>query len=104
MNEQRGHRRKIRAAIEALDAQGLLPPYSVRWSGTRSCSPSWLGRDTATSCRPDTQFGANSFAWDEVHELRKTRNADCLVAVHTCGPNVSTAKAATCKPHRRGPS
>jgi hypothetical protein len=27
MNEERGHRRKIRAAIEALDAQGMLPPY-----------------------------------------------------------------------------
>ena len=24
---RRGHRRKIRAAIEALDARGLLPPY-----------------------------------------------------------------------------
>jgi hypothetical protein len=27
MNEERGHRRKIRAAIDALDARGLLPPY-----------------------------------------------------------------------------
>jgi hypothetical protein len=24
---ERGHRRKIRGAIEALDARGLLPPY-----------------------------------------------------------------------------
>ena len=26
-DQLRGHRRKVRAAIEALDAQGLLPPY-----------------------------------------------------------------------------
>jgi hypothetical protein len=27
MDEERGHRRKIRAAIEVLDTQGMLPPY-----------------------------------------------------------------------------
>lgn len=25
--EMRGHRRKIRAAVEALEARGMLPPY-----------------------------------------------------------------------------
>ena len=41
ITKERGHRKKIRAAVEALDARGMLRHIFAQSCVTLSCSASW---------------------------------------------------------------